>query len=386
MISDPNANNQTKGSKSTASPRGQSIIPGGNDSANDRISPNTGNDRVLNPSDGDQGNLASDQRKESQVYTYNAPWTIYSMGFSSRPDHKYRMAIGSFLEDIDNKVEIIQLNDSLEYFEVKNSFTHKYPPTKLMWIPDTLGSNSSDIMATSGETLKIWELKDNKVELRCDLLNNKQIEFSAPLTSFDWYPYNMSLIGTSSIDTTCTIWNIEKGVVYTQLIAHDKEVYDISFSPEENIFASVGADGSARQFDLRNLEHSTVLHETEDGKPLLRLAWNKADPNHLAVFGMDHNYVTILDIRQPMKTLTKLVNHKDCINAIAWAPQSASHICSVGDDCQALIWDLTEIKPELTEPLLEYRAEGEITSLTWSLLQYEWLGISFGKTLQILKV
>ena len=273
-------------------------------------------------------------RKESQVYTYTAPWTIYSLGFSCRPDQKYRIGIGSFLEDIENKIEIIQLDDNLENFVVRNSFNHKYPPTKLMFIPDLEGAYA-DIMATSGETLKIWQINEKDVELRSDLVNNKQIEFSAPLTSFDWYPSNMALIGTSSIDTTCTIWNIEKGVVYTQLIAHDKEVYDISFSPEENIFASVGADGSARQFDLRNLEHSTVLHETEDGKPLLRLAWNKIDPNYLAVFGMDHTYVTILDIRQPMKVLTKLTNHKDCVNAIAWAPQSSSHICTVGDDCQA---------------------------------------------------
>ena len=39
-----------------------------------------------------------------------------------------------------------------------------------------------------------------------------------------------NLIGTSSIDTTCSIWDVERGSVYTQLIAHDKEVYDIHFS------------------------------------------------------------------------------------------------------------------------------------------------------------
>lgn len=108
-------------------------------------------------------------------------------------------------------------------------------------------------MATSGEYLKIWLLQEDSksVELRSDLIN--QNEFSAPLTSFDWNYDNLSLIGTSSIDTTCTIWDIEKNVVYTQLIAHDKEVYDISFSPDKNLFASVGADGSCRQFDLRSL-------------------------------------------------------------------------------------------------------------------------------------
>ena len=37
----------------------------------------------------------------------------------------------------------------------------------------------------------------------------------------------------------------------TQLIAHDKEVYDIAFAKANtDVFASVGADGSVRLFDL----------------------------------------------------------------------------------------------------------------------------------------
>lgn len=64
----------------------------------------------------------------------------------------------------------------------------------------------------------------------CTDLFRQDNDFSAPLTSFDWNPELTNLIGTSSIDTTCTIWDIEKGAVFTQLIAHDKEVYDIHFS------------------------------------------------------------------------------------------------------------------------------------------------------------
>lgn len=37
----------------------------------------------------------------------------------------------------------------------------------------------------------------------------------------------------------------------TQLIAHDKEVYDIAFASGKDIFGTVGADGSLRMFDLR---------------------------------------------------------------------------------------------------------------------------------------
>ena len=81
-----------------------------------------------------------------------------------------------------------------------------------------------NIMATSGESLKIYNVNnENKsVELKQDLKNvapfNQQNEFSAPLTSFDWNNESKNLIGTASIDTTCTIWDIEKSQVYTQLI------------------------------------------------------------------------------------------------------------------------------------------------------------------------
>ena len=44
----------------------------------------------------------------------------------------------------------------------------------------------------------------------------------------------------------------QKGVVDTQLIAHDKEVYDIAWGGV-GVFASVSADGSVRVFDLRRV-------------------------------------------------------------------------------------------------------------------------------------
>lgn len=43
---------------------------------------------------------------------------------------------------------------------------------------------------------------------------------------------------------------LQKGMVDTQLIAHDKEVYDIAWGGV-GVFASVSADGSVRVFDLR---------------------------------------------------------------------------------------------------------------------------------------
>ncbi len=47
------------------------------------------------------------------------------------------------------------------------------------------------------------------------------------------------------------------------MVAHDKAVYDISFSLEQSVFATVGEDGSVRLFDLRELRNSNIVYEHE---------------------------------------------------------------------------------------------------------------------------
>ncbi|CAK81839.1 unnamed protein product (macronuclear) [Paramecium tetraurelia] len=330
------------------------------------------------------------QENQNQIYTFKAPWPIYAMGFQSKPTPQSRIAIGSMIEDVQNEVYILQLDKEQESFFKKAKFNHRYAPTKVLWIPDVEGKYP-DLLATSGENLKVWEYDDQnaQVKIKWDLKNTS--DFNAPLTSFDWSCKQQNYIGTASIDTTCTLWEIEKQTVFTQLIAHDKEVYDICFSVDHQIFASVGADGSCRQFDLRALDHSTVLFETENNNPIVRLAWNKMDTNYLAIIEMDVNYVTLLDTRQPLLPLAKLKNHKDFVNAIAWAPESTTHLCSVSDDFSALIWDFSELQNKQNDlnsidPLLEYKAENEISNLSWSLTKVDQVSICYNKSCQILNV
>lgn len=143
------------------------------------------------------------------------------------------------------------------------------------------------------------------------------------------------------------------------------QVYDIAFSRAgggRDMFASVGADGSVRMFDLRHLEHSTIIYEDPQHHPLLRLCWNKQDPNYLATMAMDGmevspapeplshtttllrrrnnalltmrasslSQVVILDVRVPCTPVARLNNHRACVNGIAWAPHSSCHICTAG--------------------------------------------------------
>lgn len=178
------------------------------------------------------------------------------------------------------------------------------------------------------------QVHDDQVELKSLLNNNKHSEYCAPLTSFDWNEVEPKRLGTSSIDTTCTIWDIEKEMVDTQLIAHDKEVYDIAWGGA-GVFASVSADGSVRVFDLRDKEHSTIIYEsTKPDTPLLRLGWNKQDPRYMATILMDSSKVVVLDIRVPTVPVAELQRHQACVNSVAWAPHSPCHICTAGDDSQ----------------------------------------------------
>lgn len=201
------------------------------------------------------------------------------------------------------------------------------------------------------------------------------------MTNFSWNEKSPNLIVTASIDTTCTVWNIDTSTAITQLIAHDREVYDVAWLPgSTDIFVSVGADGSLRAFDLRSLEHSTILYETPPPKtapplsssdpasapgspgtsarphtsPLLRIAFNPSDSNYMATFHQDGRDVQILDMRSPGQPVLELHAHQAPVNAVAWSAGGAAGdaplLATAGDDCQLLLWDLTAQAAQAASP------------------------------------
>ncbi|GAA5934466.1 uncharacterized protein JCM15063_004584 [Sporobolomyces koalae] len=319
-----------------------------------------------------------------------------------------------------------------------------YPPSSVQFAPARLsaslaaGSSSGsgaggeghrEVVATSSECLRLWDLVTedessatgggyvggsgtslprSRLVSRATLQNSKA-DYSAPLTSFSWSMLEPTHIVTSSIDTTCTVWDISTGAPVTQLIAHDREVYDVAWSPaSREVFASVGADGSVRMFDLRSLEHSTILYEaapsvpastsgsnskrsgsgsagsgsspsttqqqqhatnsasnsstnsssSSNPSPLLRLAFSPTSPNYLSVVHADSGDVQILDTRSPGTPAFEVKGHKHSINGMAWGG-STMHtstgdnngsngpgwLATVSDDSTLLLWDLTTAQP-----------------------------------------
>lgn len=232
---------------------------------------------------------------------YLAPFPTYAYDWCKWPVHGGnsggKMAVGSYLEDPHNFIQILdthitpqevtapgQSGYGLEFTKVAEA-TCAYPVTRILWEPPSSQKQSTDLLATSGDHLRLWSLPQSsgsqmsnninrsssvnsrdqppqKLQPLALLSNSKTPEHTAPLTSLDWNTLSPKLIITSSIDTTCTIWDIPTLTAKTQLIAHDKEVFDVRFcAGSVDVFVSCGADGSVRMFDLRSLEHSTIIYE-----------------------------------------------------------------------------------------------------------------------------
>ncbi|KAL7269168.1 hypothetical protein RUND412_008179 [Rhizina undulata] len=357
-----------------------------------------------------------------------SPWGLYAVDWCKWPvpaGQGYgRVAVGSYAEDSHNYIQILDTrpsvpepgntgspppSPSLEFTKIAEA-SHTYPITRILWEPPTANKPLTDLLATSGDHLRLWSLPSSssasssasatpsnsitsrpyhptsqKLTPLALLSNSKSTDFTAPLTSLDWNPLSPSLIITSSIDTTCTIWDIPTLTAKTQLIAHDKEVFDVRFmSGSVDIFASCGADGSVRMFDLRSLEHSTIIYEPgvmksekEDGgspvnspAPLLRLAASPHDSHLIATFSLDSHIVRILDVRQPGQALIELKGHSNNVNCIEWNPSRRGIIAAGGDDSLVLIWDLMGSNGSHVsgdrQPVATWRCDYEVNNCSWS--------------------
>ncbi len=154
----------------------------------------------------------------------------------------------------------------------------------------------------------------------------------------------------------------------------------MSFSPKSaDTFVSVGADGSLRLFDIRSLDHSTIIYETPNANALLKVHWNPVDSNYLSSFSADSNSVIVMDIRMPSIPAAELADHESNILTCKWAPHSSSHIIT-GDEDKLRLWDLqnSPTSPiwQLSSSEITGQSNSQIHQLVWPASAPEWLAVS----------
>ncbi len=312
------------------------------------------------------------------IYDYSTNMRLFGIAFQN--GNSPRLAISSLEKRLDNKIEILELvdNDLKKVFEMPTG----YPCTKLLWRPNKTKNSQ---LAFSSDCIQIYDYSEEKKSLMFKAkLNNMKSKYCGPLTSFDWNTANDSLLGTASVDTTCTIWDLNKLSIKTQLIAHDKEVFDVQFGKEENVFISGGADGSVRLFDLRNLDHSTIIYETKESSAINKLAWNLQTPNLIAALSLDKNVIYIFDSRMNCNvSLDELKLHSEPVTGCVWAPDTPTQLCSVSEDCSVIISNVDSEQSQNSN--VSYMASFPINNVDWCKSFPEWIGITFRDSVQLLR-
>jgi WD repeat-containing protein 68 len=322
--------------------------------------------------------------KDEYIKSYHSFNKLYGISFQNN-NSTLRLAVSSLETCNSNKIEIIELDRKNEKLISTCSEEVEFPCSKIMWSPS---ENNNTVLASTSDILRLYKYSDisGKLNQVCALNKKQGVGNGGPLTSMDWNRQNPSIIGVCSIDTTVTIWDLTKNEVKTLLIAHDKEVYDMCFGQDENVFISTGADGSVRLFDIRSLDTCSVLFESQDNSPITRVAWNLNNPNFVAALGLDKNLIYVIDQRMANSPYAFLNYHTNVVNAISWAPKSNAYLCSAGDDKNAYIWDIQLIANKSDDPVMSFNAGFEIENLSWSYTHDEWIGITGGNYLQILRV
>jgi WD repeat-containing protein 68 len=301
-------------------------------------------------------------------YSYEPEWPMYALGINLQSP-KIRLVLGSYLETEQNKIRVVEVNEETQRIETAAEAEHPFISTKLMWSPrGPEGDSTSSLLASTSTTLNLW--RHDGTELKCisklaNARTKNNLGGSPPLTSFDWSAVSHHKIGASSVDSTCTIWNLEKQKIETQLIAHDKAVHDIVFANKDCLFASCGADGSVRLFDQRNLDHSTIIYESSNAAPLLRLAWSKANKYLIATLERDGAGVVLIDIRRPSCSLNTLAQHESCVNSIAWSPTTQHDLLCGTDDGLGLVWDIRGESRTQAQTLHWHDCGSEVQQVLW---------------------
>lgn len=109
---------------------------------------------------------------------------LYQQGkLSSRDKTVKFLSIERYASHV--QVQIVQLDEDRGELMHRATFDHPYPTTKVMWIPDP-ATHYPDLLATSGDYLRLWRVGNGEVHQEC-MLNN--VSISNKPVSFGIYVY-----------------------------------------------------------------------------------------------------------------------------------------------------------------------------------------------------
>lgn len=95
--------------------------------------------------------------------TIECPWPVYALDWCRWPRSGTRgpgkIALGSFSDDMGNRLQVLQHGDDGELQKVAEvDATLPYPVTKVMWEPPRTDKSDANMIATCGDYLRVFSV------------------------------------------------------------------------------------------------------------------------------------------------------------------------------------------------------------------------------------
>jgi len=150
--------------------------------------------------------------------------------------------------------------------------------------------------------------------------------------------------------------------------AHKGSVEAVEWSViNEHVFASIGDDGQALLWDLREAKpvQKMAAHQGE-GRAI---AFNHYSEHLMATSGQD-KVVAVWDLRRAeagAAPLTKLEGHTDEVGCVEWSPFHEDVLASGSADATVKMWDLSCATPEKNNMIFSHAGHrGAVSDISWN--------------------
>lgn len=136
--------------------------------------------------------------------------------------------------------------------------------------------NDFIVTGSLDDTVKVWDLKDNRLELRQKLMGHSLGVVSVAVSS------DGNTIASSSLDSGLCIWKTETGQLLNQTALGPVDLWTVAFSPCDKFVISGSHEGKISMYSVETAKPEQVL-DPQNGKFTLSIAYVRFDCLRLSV-------------------------------------------------------------------------------------------------------
>lgn len=132
--------------------------------------------------------------------------------------------------------------------------------------PDSVEINDFIVTGSLDDTVKVWNVKDKKLELRQQLSGHSLGVVSVAVSN------DGNTIASSSLDSGLCIWSAESGQLLNQTALGPVDLWTVTFSPDGKYVISGSHEGKISLYSVETAKPEVVL-DPQNGKFTLSIAY-----------------------------------------------------------------------------------------------------------------